>query len=219
VLKTKAERLELKESMDDKHGGDIELAQTRCEEMVKHMPFEKLLYVAADDTWTGDGIEEKKQKLRDRPREELEKTAINRLIIRQLGVLQQLAEEPSWEEIQEARRKLYEGDDMLWKLCLRQIRCAFCDNILYVKNEHPIPKYCDKDCKARAFVERRRKKNDFKGWLLICRYCKKQFVSYRKDSKFCSPSHRALACYARKKRQDPELLHNEEEVEFPMWLI
>jgi hypothetical protein len=57
------------------------------------------LYVAADDTWTGGDIEEKKQKLRDEPREELEKTAASRLFLWVCGSLQKLAKEPSWEEM------------------------------------------------------------------------------------------------------------------------
>ncbi|MDQ3852745.1 MAG: hypothetical protein M3299_07925 [Thermoproteota archaeon] len=213
MLKTKEERLRLKESVDSEHGG-LELAQTRCEEMVKCMSFEKLLYVAADDTWTGDGIEEKKQKLRNDPREELEKTAANRLILRVYASQQHLAQEPSWEEVQEARKRFYENDE-IGRLCIRKTRCQCCYNIFYAVN--PLAKYCHSDCKREAFIERRRKKKNFEGWLLTCRYCKEMFVSYRKDSKFCSSGHRTLACNARK-RQDPELLHNE-KTEFPRWLV
>ena len=213
MLKTKEERLRLKESMGGQHGG-IELAQKRCGEMVKQMRFEKLLYIAADDTWTGDGIEEKKQKLRNTPREELEETAATRLLMRVYTSLQRLAEEPSWEEIQEQRKDFFENDEV-GSLIIHKTRCQYCHNIFYAVN--PLIRYCHIDCKTQAFIERRRRKNDFKGWLLTCRYCKEMFVSYRKDSKFCSPSHRALACNARK-RQDPELLQNE-KAEFPTCLV
>lgn len=213
MLKTKVERLRLKEYMDGEHGG-LELAQTRCEEMVKHMRFEKLLYVAADDTWTGKGIEEKKQKLQNESREELEKTAATRLLMRVYASLQRLAQEPSWEEIQEQRKEFFENDEV-GRLCIHKARCQYCYSVFYAVN--PLSRYCHNDCKREAFIERRRKKKNFEGWLLTCRYCKEMFVSYRKDSRFCSPSHRVLACSARK-RQDPELLDNE-KAKFPTWLV
>jgi hypothetical protein len=106
--------------------------------------------------------------------------------------------ELSWNELQAALKEIYYHHGAYWgRGYIHELKCSVCENIFYAK--YPYAKYCNYWCQVDRYIERRRELHGFKRWKGPCQYCNKEFVSSRVHARYCSDSHRVLACLARKK--------------------
>jgi hypothetical protein len=188
MLKTKEDRLRIRELLNNDE--ELKKLDDWCKEIAKQKTIEELVYLAEHYNDT----EEEKQRLRQLPREELEQIAANKLLSGRYMHLRYLADKPSWEERQASLKEDYDrwGDGWAHKL-----ECRHCKHIFYAR--YPLARYCTDDCKIEAFKKVRKEKKEKIRRHRICLYCSKEFSSTRTHTKYCSESHRVLACHARKK--------------------
>jgi hypothetical protein len=154
-------------------------------------------------------------------REELEILAAKRFVIEEqkiknigyvyesfhLSLLEEEITEESWEERQ---TRLKESPKYYGHCGIHELKCCYCGRVFYAG--YPYAKYCNYYCKMDVYIDRRRERKEREAterkavtkynnysYSLVCQYCQKNFLNKRYDAKYCSESHRVLACYDRRK--------------------
>lgn len=107
----------------------------------------------------------------------------------------------TWEEEQAELKKDHErlrARFPHWSVKPYKRECRHCGDVFYAN--YPLARYCYYDCKIEAFKKVRKERSEESRKDKVCQYCQKTFDAKRAHTKYCSESHRVLACYARKKK-------------------
>jgi hypothetical protein len=104
----------------------------------------------------------------------------------------------SWEEKQAERKKEYEHvmEVFGYPRCNHKHKCWHCGREFYSTSSKS--RYCCYRCTNDAYIKRRKERKEKIRRHRICLYCNKEFSAKRAHTKYCSESHRVLACHIRK---------------------
>jgi hypothetical protein len=105
----------------------------------------------------------------------------------------------TWEQRQAELKELYSKGYGYNNTDVYECKCRQCKCVFYA--QYPYAWYCTRRCTNDAYIEKRKKTYEYKGWIGVCEYCNKEYDTWRVDAKYCSDSHRVLACLKRKKNK------------------
>jgi|SRR5919106_3350709 hypothetical protein len=118
----------------------------------------------------------------------------------------------TWEERQAFLKELYEEaiENKIMYPEDPQVyykhKCWHCGRVFYAQSNRA--RFCSYRCTNDGHTKRQNAREKARREEIrrnrVCEYCNNKFVAKRAHSKYCSDSHRVLACLARKKKKQEE---------------